>query len=40
MMGEGSWRARAFLGMRLDGFIAREDDDLGWLEHQPFLLEQ
>jgi len=35
MRNERNWLGRAFLGMSLDGFIAREDGDLGWLESLP-----
>lgn len=35
MTRQRTWRGRAFLGMSLDGYIAREDGDVAWLENLP-----
>jgi dihydrofolate reductase len=35
MTTERSWRGRVFIGMSLDGYIARPDSDLRWLTDPP-----
>jgi hypothetical protein len=32
---ERTWRGRVFIGMSLDGYIARPDSDLRWLTDPP-----
>jgi dihydrofolate reductase len=35
MTTDRTWRGRVFIGMSLDGYIARPDSDLGWLTDPP-----
>ena len=35
MSKDRTWRGRVFIGMSLDGYIARPDSDLGWLTDPP-----
>ena len=34
-----TWRGRVFIGMRLDGYVARPDSSLDWLTDPPSHIE-